>query len=73
MMQFLKYVLVAIFASALILEYDRRTESVQAAPADPVPLCLAVAKAGTIDIYYCEPDVGPSFLINSVGFMAVEP
>lgn len=46
--------------------------NIQAAPAEPVPPCMVVAKAGAIEISFCETDYG-DFFINSVGFMAVAP
>lgn len=48
--------------------------AVQAAPPAPpsVVNCPAIAQAGAIVIYRCEPDSGLPFLINSVGFMQVE-
>ena len=49
--------------------------NIHAAPADPIApdVCELVATAGNITVQYCEPDMGPSFLINSAGFMVVEP
>jgi len=49
-------------------------QPVQAAPVATGKLtpCDAIALAGSIVIFYCEPDNGPSFWVNSVGFMAVE-
>lgn len=45
---------------------------VQAAPvSDGVVFCTKTATTGPIDIWLCEPDLGPSFIINSVGFMQV--
>lgn len=47
---------------------------VKAQEASPpaVPQCEAIAAAGQITVYYCEPDMGLPFYINSVGFMVLE-
>lgn len=37
-----------------------------------VPPCEAINTAGAITIYRCEPDEGPPYLVNSVGFMEGE-
>lgn len=44
--------------------------SVHAAP--NVPECEAVNTAGPIVIFYCQPDNGIPFYVNSVGFMLFE-
>lgn len=43
-----------------------------AAPPAVPDWCDMVASIGTIDTYYCQPDNGPNFLTNSVGFIALE-
>lgn len=48
------------------------TGRVQAAPSENVPLCTAINTAGGIIVYRCLPDEGPSYLLNSFGFMLVE-
>lgn len=44
---------------------------IYAAPSNTSKLasCDPIALAGNIVIYFCEPDDGPSFYVNSVGFM----
>lgn len=46
----------------------------QAAPPAPPTIaeCDAIAQAGGIVVYRCQPDSGPSFLVNSMGFMLGE-
>jgi hypothetical protein len=44
-----------------------------AQPAPPtVVQCDPIAQAGNVIVYRCQPDSGAAFLINSVGFMALE-
>lgn len=44
--------------------------SIEIAHAAPtVPMCEAINQAGAITVYLCEPDNGPPYLVNSVGFM----
>lgn len=38
----------------------------------PPDVCEQVAKVGDIVYYYCDPDDGPSFVTNSVGFIVLE-
>jgi len=45
---------------------------VNAASDEPPPLCEPIAMGGGIMVYRCEPAEGPSFLLNSLGFMLVE-
>lgn len=46
---------------------------VHAAPSnDGVVFCEKTATTGDIDYYYCEPNIGPSFVANSVGFLQLE-
>lgn len=47
-------------------------QPVQAATPKPQE-CELVAVTGAIVTYYCEPDNGPSFLVNNIGFLAIEP
>lgn len=62
-------ILVIILGTVLMVA---ASQSVQAAPAaDGVVFCTKTATTGPIDIWLCEPDLGPSFIINSVGFMQV--
>lgn len=42
------------------------------APSDPVPPCEAINTTGAIIVYRCLPDEGPSYLVNSFGFMILE-
>lgn len=45
---------------------------VQAAPSsEGVVMCVKTATTGALDVWLCEPAIGPSFIINSVGFMQV--
>lgn len=41
-------------------------------PANIVTACVKTATTGAIDYWYCTPDEGPSFVANSVGFVAIE-
>lgn len=42
------------------------------AKAESVPACEAIAQAGQITVYYCQPDYGPGVYVNSVGFMLLD-
>lgn len=46
-------------------------EEVSAAGGVGVVMCVKIATTGPLDAWLCEPNIGPSFLINSVGFMQV--
>lgn len=59
---------ILLAAMAIFAVYDMSTRPAQAA-AEPVPQCPAVATTPNLSIYYCEPDNGPPFYINSYGFM----
>ena len=67
----MKMILIAALYCALGFGVGFLVQSrpVQAAPAN---VCEAVATAGNITVYYCEPDYGLPFYVNSVGFMALE-
>lgn len=39
--------------------------------ADKPDNCELVGTTGAIVIFFCEPDNGPAFLVNNVGFMQV--
>jgi len=41
-----------------------------AAPSEP-GACTHVATTGAIVVYFCQPDTGPDFLVNNIGFMQV--
>lgn len=58
---------------ALIIVYQNLDDA-QAAPVESSPgvvMCVKTATTGDIDAWLCEPTIGPSFIINSVGFMQV--
>jgi hypothetical protein len=34
--------------------------------------CETIARANGIEVYYCEPDYGPTFIMNGYGFVVLE-
>jgi hypothetical protein len=69
----LTFVLVCLGLGFVLLVYFGMTQPAHAAPAAGGKLtpCDPIALAGNVVVYYCEPDDGPSFYVNSVGFMFV--
>lgn len=65
-------IVVLLIAAVGILIFAPRVEAAPAAPADPVPECEPINTTGAIIVYRCLPDEGPSYLLNSFGFMVVE-
>lgn len=56
---------------AVLLALNLSRAPVQAAgDSELSDACEAVAQAGAIIYYYCEPDIGPHFLANNMGFIA---
>lgn len=47
-------------------------EEVSASGGVGVVMCVKIATTGPLDAYYCEPNLGQPFYINSVGFMVLE-
>jgi hypothetical protein len=67
---------IAVILAALILCLAgywlvESVQPVHAAGSKPEE-CELVAVTGAIVVYYCEPDDGPAFLVNNIGFMAIE-
>lgn len=58
---------VIVAASLLVL-----AAPADAAPSAPADVCEKVASIPSIDVYYCQPDYGLPFYINSLGFMTLE-
>lgn len=70
---------IIVVSAVTVFSAGRPTLKANAAPAQPVPIvagklatCDPIALAGNVVIYFCEPDNGPSFYVNSVGFMFIE-
>lgn len=68
----LAYVVLTIMVALFVAGIFRRLPPVHAAPPDPVPPCEAINTTGAIIVYRCLPDEGPSYLVNSFGFMILE-
>jgi hypothetical protein len=64
-------ILFLVFLLALVVALFLGLSSARAASGDAPP-CEAINTAGAITVYRCEPNSGGSYLLNSVGFMAVE-
>ena len=62
-------IVMAIACAAFVISFTNR---VQAAPASTAPECDEINRAGAIIVYRCQPYDGPSYLLNSFGFMVVE-
>jgi len=60
-------VIAIAIAGYCIVEFS---QPIHAAPNKP-DACELVGTTGAIVVYFCEPDNGPSFLVNNIGFMAV--
>ena len=64
-----KLVLALIVSVGVAFALVDASQPAQAAPSATVPMCEAINQAGAITVYLCEPDNGPPYLVNSVGFM----
>lgn len=66
------YAVVSLMTILLVLATLAYLEGppVQAAPIAPVPdYCVLTSTIGPIATYFCEPDVGPDYLTNNVGWI----
>lgn len=62
----------SIFAITYLTPYEESYAApVEAAGGPGVVMCVKTATTGDIDVWLCEPLIGPEFIINSVGFMQV--
>jgi len=60
--------IVALFvAGYCLVEFS---QPVHAASSKP-DACELVGTTGAIVVYFCQPDNGPDFLVNNIGFMQV--
>lgn len=65
-------VTVTLAALAVLIPLNLSRAPVQAAADSKLTdACVAVAQAGAIVYYYCEPEIGPRFVANSVGFVVI--
>lgn len=62
--------LVAILVSLGGYWLTEWAQPVQAAPSKP-DACELSGTTGAIVVYYCEPENGPPYYVNNVGFMVV--
>lgn len=68
------YIVLAILAIMLVgtVIIAMTPPVVIAAPPPDVPPCEAINTADSITVFYCEPDYGAPYKINSLGFMLNE-
>lgn len=72
-----KFVLIWIVSGFAIFGLFTVTDYLKPAPVEAsggigVVMCVKIATTGPLDAYYCEPNLGQPFYINSVGFMVLE-
>jgi hypothetical protein len=73
MREFLTIITIAVSLFLVGFTIDTHRMAQAAPPAPPtVAQCDQIATAGVIAIYRCIPETGPSFLVNSIGFMTPE-
>lgn len=71
MSNLLRWILSAVCAVFIVYAFNTIMRPVHAAPTSGVPQCEKVAETPNLAIYFCEPDNGPPFYINSYGFMVL--
>lgn len=63
-----------MMASSMYWEGVARAAATAAQPAPPeVVPCAPINTAGLIVVYRCSPEQGAPYIINSLGFMMLEP
>lgn len=72
-----RFVLIWIVSGFAMIGLFTVTDYLKATPVEAsggvgVVMCVKIATTGPLDAWLCEPNIGPSFLINSVGFMVLE-